>query len=48
MFYSAISLNQFLDLVIDKQSNSKDHFDEILTGFNLFDYGNENILYQKH
>ena len=33
-------MNQFLDLIIDKQGDAKDHYDEILTVFNLFDYGN--------
>lgn len=34
-----LSLNQFLDLIIDRQHDSKDNFDEILNGFKMFDYG---------
>lgn len=36
----ALNFNQFLDLIIDKQASSKDHYEEILNGFNLFDYDN--------
>ena len=36
----SISFNQFLDIIIDKQGSSKDHHEEIVNCFNLFDYGN--------
>lgn len=33
-----IDFNEFLDIVIDKQGDSKDIYDEIIQGFKLFDY----------
>ena len=35
----SLNFNQFLDLVIDKQASSKDHYEEITKCFSLFDYG---------
>ncbi|CAF0713489.1 unnamed protein product [Brachionus calyciflorus] len=35
-----LNVNQFLDLVIDKQGSSKDNYDEIINGFKMFDYDN--------
>lgn len=35
----SLNFNQFLDLIIDKQDTSKDHYEEILNCFNLFDNG---------
>lgn len=34
-----IDFNEFLDIVIDKQGDCKDIYDEIIQGFKLFDYG---------
>lgn len=34
-----VNFSQFLDFIIDNQFNAKDYFDEILNGFDLFDFG---------
>ncbi|RNA14347.1 caltractin-like [Brachionus plicatilis] len=39
-----LNVNQFLDLIIDKQGSSKDNYDEIINGFRLFDYDNSGYI----
>ena len=36
--FSGVDFNEFLEIIIDSQGDSKDILDEILQGFALFDY----------
>ena len=38
--FSVLDFNEFLDVIIDKQGDDKDAYDEIVQGFKLFDTGN--------
>ena len=35
-----VDFNEFLDIIIEKQGDSRDIYDEILQGFKMFDYDN--------
>ena len=37
--FSQIEFTEFLEVVIDRQGDSRDMYDEILKGFSMFDYG---------
>ena len=37
--FSYLDLNEFLDVIIEQQGDSRDVYDEILQGFKMFDYG---------
>ncbi len=34
-----VNFNEFLDIVIDRQGDAHDIYDEIMQGFKMFDYG---------
>ena len=35
-----VNFNEFLDIVIDRQGDAHDIYDEIMQGFKMFDIGN--------
>ena len=42
-----LDFNEFLEIVIDRQGDSRDMHDEILKGFSLFDQGKMNPVTRK-
>lgn len=39
ILFSQIEFTEFLEVVIDRQGDSRDMYDEILKGFSMFDFG---------
>ena len=39
IIFREIDFNEFLEIVIDLQGDTRDIYDEILKGFQMFDYG---------
>ena len=43
-FFSFLDFNEFLDVIIEQQGDSRDVYDEILQGFKMFDYGKKQMV----
>ena len=43
-----MNFNEFLDIVIDRQGDAHDIYDEIMQGFKMFDYGKLDSMQWTH
>ena len=47
MFFSRdVDFNEFLEIVINRQGETRDIYDEILKGFEMFDFGESSLSNQ--
>ena len=44
VIFRFLDFNEFLDVIIEQQGESRDVYDEILQGFKMFDYGKGSLL----